>query len=458
MIFGFMKNRFTASDTDPVAEIGRMIDHTWDLTLAHPVEDGHPESRALGVFNTLFEKLNRTVTAILRNVVALAALAPELKRFSKAFQHLAGEQATKVSDIAAAGDRITRGIEDISTSTADLNRDFSEIKGDVETAFDQGDQSMAGFKEIKTQVSILVDTIGVLRENSASIGSISDTINAISDETNILSLNARIEAARGQSDGKGFKVIAEEVGHLAKQSKAATNDIRERLELLGEKISQTVAAVETVEKNVSACERQILDANAALGHVRSQFSVFSEGLDRISTATEQQAEDVKWVAVNIGDIEDSAEKQTHEVDTILTIAERVNSACDGMVMDAGVFHLSGHGRAREAAMEMAGDADLVDGTREARERTLLAYMERFRFIELAYITDAGGKQVTANIYAKALAEKEGLTRGLGSDWSGKAWFTKALKNTEPFVSKVYRSSATKEFCFTVSLPLRGAGG
>ena len=86
MIFGFMKNRLSASETDPVGDIGEMIEHTWDLTLAHPVEDKGAVSRAVGVFNTLFAKLNRTVTAILRNVVALAALAPELKDFSKAFQ------------------------------------------------------------------------------------------------------------------------------------------------------------------------------------------------------------------------------------------------------------------------------------------------------------------------------------------------------------------------------------
>lgn len=147
---------------------------------------------------------------------------------------------------------------------------FLAMKVDVETAMNQGKLSMTGFNEIKSQVSILVDTIRVLRDNSASIGSISDTINAISDETNILSFNARIEAARGQTDGKGFKVIAEEVGLLAKQSKAATNDIKARLELLGEKIAATITAVETVEQHVAACERQILDANMSMEHVYSQ--------------------------------------------------------------------------------------------------------------------------------------------------------------------------------------------
>ncbi|MGD9687611.1 MAG: methyl-accepting chemotaxis protein, partial [Desulfobacter sp.] len=233
MLLGFMKNRITEAGSDPMSEIEIMLESTWDLTMTHSVKNEVPEARAVNAFNNFFKKLNRTITSLLRNIVALAALAPELTAFSKTFRQLAGEQDVKVSDIAEAGDRITLGIEDISTSTGDLNQKFTAMKVDVETAMNQGKLSMTGFNEIKSQVSILVDTIRVLRDNSASIGSISDTINAISDETNILSLNARIEAARGQSDGKGFKVIAEEVGLLAKQSKAATNDIKARLELLG---------------------------------------------------------------------------------------------------------------------------------------------------------------------------------------------------------------------------------
>jgi hypothetical protein len=88
----------------------------------------------------------------------------------------------------------------------------------------------------------------------------------------------------------------------------------------------------------------------------------------------------------------------------------------------------------------------------------MTFLDRFPFVELAYITDTEGRQVISNIYAKTLAGRKGLTKGIGSDWSGKEWFTKALSNNAPFVSKVYRSSATREFCFTVSLPLRHASG
>jgi len=458
MLFKLMKNRMTTTGSEPIDEIEKMLESTWDLTMTHSVEEGVPEARAVNIFNMFFEKLNRTITAMLRHIVALAGLAPELTAFSKTFGRLADEQEANVADISKAGDRITLGIEEILTSTAELNQNFTAMKVDVETAMNQGNLSKTGFNEIKSQVGILVDTIQALKENSASISSISDTINAISDETNILSLNARIEAARGQTDGKGFKVIAEEIGHLAKQSKDATNDIRQRLDLLGGKIAETIAAVDTVEQHVTDCERQILDANIALDHVCLQFRPLSENLDTIGRAAQQQAENIKWVTVNIAEIKDSSKRQTGEVNTILTIADRVTAACDGMVTDAGGFHISGHESAKAAALEMAADANLINGNLDIREKALMTFLDRFSFIELAYITDTNGRQVTSNIYAKVPAGKKGLTKGLGNDWSAKEWFNKGLGNSTPFVSKVYRSSATREFCFTVSLPLRYADG
>lgn len=151
---------------------------------------------------------------------------------------------------------------------------------------------MAGFSDIQKQVSVLVDAIQGLKENSESISSIIDVINNISDETNILSLNARIEAARSRGDGQGFKVIAEEVGNLAQQSKSATQDIQDRLNILKEKIARTVDAAGQVAQNVSGCEQQINEANAALNNVCSRFGSLSGSIAEINGAAERQTEDV----------------------------------------------------------------------------------------------------------------------------------------------------------------------
>lgn len=457
MIFEFIKARTTVAADNTIREIEAMLDRTWDLTIERRVTEGAPWARAVGIFNKLFGRLNRIITAILRSVVSLAALTPQLILFSKETKTRAGRQAIKVKEIAGAGAGISKGIKDISANTGELTREFESIKTDVEGALEQGNRSMDGFANIKEQVALLVETIQILKESSASIGTISDVINSISDETNILSLNARIEAARSQTDGKGFKVIAEEVGHLAKQSKEATMDIRDRLDLLGDKITETVAAVSAVDKNVLSCERQILDANAALGQVCSQFTALSGNLSEINGATELQADNVKAVADNINEIERSVQQQSDDVEKIFSIAEGLNEACGRMIVDAGVFHLSGHGRSREAALEMAAEPDILSGSRDNREKALLAFLNRFPFVELAYITDAGGRQVTENIYSPALDGRDGLSHGFGNDWSEKQWFTEPAETGAVFVSEVYRSSATKEFCFTVSVPLRESG-
>lgn len=453
MLLGFMRNKAGAAEESPIREIEQMLEQTWDLAKKRMVKADSPDAAAVAVFNRLFVKLNQTMTAILKSIVTLASLSPLLFQFSKAFRQKAMAQEEKINDISKAGTRIADGIEEISSNTQVLSHDFAEIQKEVETALELGDQSMEGFSEIKKQMACLVETIQELQSNSASIGSIIDVINNISDETNILSLNARIETARGQSDGKGFKVIAEEVGHLAKQSKQATNAIHKQLTLLSDKIEETVDAVGRVDEQVIACEGWITDANGALGQACSQFTALSDNLCEINGATEGQSRDVSQVARDIIEIETSVKDQAKDVDTIFQIAQQVNSACDGMILDAGVFHLSSHGISRQKAEEIAGDPMIISGQRKTVEKSLLTHLEQNKFIELAYVTDQNGRQTTANIYSLSIENREGLEQGYGNDWSAKEWFTEPAKNGTAFVSKIYRSSATQCFCFTVSVPL-----
>jgi uncharacterized protein YoxC len=282
-------------------------------------------------------------------------------------------------------------------------------------------------------------------------------INNISDETNILSLNARIEAARGETDGNGFKIIAKEVGTLAKQSKAATLDIQRRLTLLGHTISRTVGAVSLVEDNVNVCEQQINDANAALNHVCEGFGGLSSNLEEINEAASRQTEDVSQVTQNIMEIESALGEQVRDADTIFDIATQVNRACDQMIVDTGVFHLSGHHRAREVAEKMADDPNICMGAREEREKALTEWMGKKTFIELAYITDDSGIQTTANIYSAHMENYKALDDCHGQNWSAREWFQVPARSRHHFISKVYRSSATQSFCFTVAVPLFSHG-
>ncbi|MGD9823355.1 methyl-accepting chemotaxis protein [Desulfobacter sp.] len=454
MFLGFMREKTIVSKDTNMAEIKKRLDQTWDLADNHFLSKFGVDSQVQSIFSLVFNKLNHTMTNTMKSVVALASLGPDLFRISGDFKNKVRLQSEKANEIASAELRISQGIEKISNRTQDLTQAFSGIEKEVTHALNKGDLSMAGFSDIQKQVSVLVDAIQVLKENSDSISSIIDVINNISDETNILSLNARIEAARNHGDGRGFKVIAEEVGNLAHQSKSATQDIQNRLNILQEKIVRTVDAAGQVAQNVTGCEQQINEANAALNNVCSGFGALSGNLAEINEAAERQAEDVRQVSANVVEIEAALADQVKDADTIFGIAEQVNTVCDEIVLSTGVFHLAGHQKAGQAVEKASKESAIRVGSRKDRDAALARLLDRMPFAELAYVTDAAGKQVSSNIYARALADQAGLEEGYEKNWREKVWFTTPASTGDTFISEVYRSSATKAFCFTVSVPLK----
>jgi len=436
-----------------IQEVKGMLDQTWNLSREFKAPEEAPGAEAIKTFNLFFARLNRIITNILKSIVLLASLAPDLFRFSKDFKDKAVVQQQKIKHISKASLDMAKRIKDIASNTQILSDDSGDIKNEVKDAIDLGEKSMDRFSEIKRYVNDLVNITDVLGENSKSIGSIIDLLNTISDETTILSLNARIEAARNNKDSKGFKVIAEEIAVLAKQSKKATQEIQARLTVLSGKVNETVDAVKMVEKNVSSGEALIANANRSLGRVSVHFENLAKNLAEIKESTALQSRDVKNVAEDIVDIETSLGQQTLEVGNIFQVAEKVTGICDEMILHGGIFHLSSHEKSKHRAEQIAMDANILSFQREKQEASLVDHLAENKFIELAYITDASGRQITHNIYAKTVLNLENLGKGYGRDWSQKEWFQKPKQDKVTFISKVYRSSATNEFCFTVSVPL-----
>lgn len=453
MLLSLMKKGNAALNNNHIEPIRNMLETTWDLSKSFLVPSGSYDAEAVNLFNIFLKKLNRIITSILKNVVVLASLAPEMFRFAADFKNKSAEQEERIVGISKSGKNMAERIEEIAANTQAISDDAKMIQEEVTGAMHLSEQSIERFTEIKKYVDILVSTIESLDENSKSIGSIIDGINRISDETNILSLNARIEAVRGSSDSRGFKVIAEEISGLARQSKNATQDIKERLTTLQNGIKETVNAVNMVEKNILSGEELITDAHQSLADMGNHFGHLAKSLSMVKESAVNQSKDVKTVSGDIVDIEKSVKAQSKGVVNILEIAKNINHICDSMIVDTGIFHLSSHTKSKETAEKMAENSAITSFNRVEQERALSTYLDQNKFIELGYITDRNGRQTTSNIYSKKIMNAETLEKGYGNSWSQKEWFQKPRTSGQTFVSKVYRSSATGDFCFTVSVPL-----
>ncbi len=435
-----------------IEPINLMLKGTWNLSRQFSLPDDRFLSRPISLFNSVFSKLNIYVSSILKSVVMLASNAPKLLEIAGTFKAECEAQEKNVIEISRAGVNMAERIEKVTENIKALTETANSIEKDVQSAMSLGNESLQQISGIKNIVGELVEVIKVLDENANSIGSIIEFINDVSDESNLLSLNARIEASRSGVHGKGFGVIAEEMGQLARQTKDATVNINSKLNILQEKVNDTVEAVERVARNVESGESVINSSNRSLAEVYEKFSVFSENIRKINTATDNQNKDVKAVADEIISIETALKSQSAESKTLFKIVESINGFCDQIIVDTGIFHLSNHKKAQTLAERLASLPEIHSNDRNRQEEIMAKAVKENHFIELIYLTNAGGTQVTDNIYSEK-ACKESNPKGINENWGYKEWFSIPKSTKQPYISKVYRSSATGNFCFTVSVPI-----
>jgi hypothetical protein len=272
----------------------------------------------------------------------------------------------------------------------------------------------------------LDETVATLRSASAEIADLTGLIRRIADQTSLIAINAGVAAARAGDAGRTFGVLAQEIGMLSRNTADAARDVDARIRRLQDSAERTAHVV---------------------GH----------STDRRKPARAAQGPGLAWVLEQMVEAEASAARQAEEAHEITALGTRLRGLSEEMIRSVGAFRLDAHRRAEALLDEVREDPRLASGDPAAIARALRAALERCPFVELAYATDARGRQVTANV-ARAPFNAAYGESGVGRDWSRRPWFTGALGTGGVFSSEIYRSAATDEFCLTVAATFGRVGG
>ncbi|HTV85604.1 MAG TPA: methyl-accepting chemotaxis protein [Dyella sp.] len=259
-----------------------------DLTVKTTVSEDITGAIADSV-NYAIDELRTLVTTINETSEQVSSSAQETQTTARHLADAAQNQAHRISTATTAINQIASSMDTVSKNSAE-SADVAERSVQIAShGAEVVRETISGMDSIRDQIQETSKRIKRLGESSQEIGSIVELINDIAEQTNILALNAAIQAASAGEAGRGFAVVADEVQRLAERSASATKRIETLVQTIQSDTNEAVNSMEQTTAEVVAGARKAEDAGSALGDIERVSHDLSALIQNISTAARQQS-------------------------------------------------------------------------------------------------------------------------------------------------------------------------
>ncbi|KAA6178975.1 methyl-accepting chemotaxis protein [Pseudomonas marginalis] len=296
----------TRSITLPIAQALDAAENIAEGNLTRPIKvDGDDEAgRLLRAMNKMQEKLRDTLQRISGSATQLASAAEELNAVTDESARGLTQQNNEIEQAATAVNEMTSAVEEVArnaVSTSEASKNATTSAGDGR---DLVQETVSAIERMSGDVQGTATLIGALAEESRDIGKVLDVIRGLADQTNLLALNAAIEAARAGEAGRGFAVVADEVRALAHRTQQSTSEIER---MIGSIQAGTEQAVDSMRNSTERAESTLNIAKGAgisLDTINSAIVEINERNLVIASAAEEQAQVAREVDRNLVNIRD----------------------------------------------------------------------------------------------------------------------------------------------------------
>jgi methyl-accepting chemotaxis protein len=274
--------------------------------------------------------LTRTLTGQIGSAVRhVQSSSAELQAAANQQVSGAKEQATAMNEITTTISELLATSRQIAESAQRVARVSTETASAARNGDDTVQKTHDSVATIKRQVEVIVGHMVELGKKSQQIGGILEIINELSEQTNILAINATIEAAGAGEMGRRFAVVADEIRKLADRVGGSTKEIRDLVDDIRAAVNTTVMATEGGSKAVDAGTRQFGDVATSFKHIAGLVTTTSEAAREIELSTKQQASAVEQVNLAVANVSQAAkETEASSSQTLQTSSELTNLSRD----------------------------------------------------------------------------------------------------------------------------------
>ena len=327
------------SASNAAATLGELAAGDGDLNSKLEVKSEDEIGQMSKNFNGFMDVLRSAISDVMAVVQPLLDNSTRLIQRMETAESAMHKQSEDSEMVKQSMEEMNQSVNEISGSANEAAVATENAEQEANQSLEILNQSMAVSQALNNEIKGASSVIHKLAEDTQNVNQILDVITSIAEQTNLLALNAAIEAARAGEQGRGFAVVADEVRELASRTSKSTTEIRELLNALTDAATASVDSMESASAQAERNEQYAAQTGESVNKIASHINTIHGLNTQIATATEEQTSVANTVMTNVNDMNKSIGSSLEALDGIRDVSKSLHTLSDDLLEAASKFKL-----------------------------------------------------------------------------------------------------------------------